>query len=179
MYPQSGNGIHIERRTDFPREIIKQIFLALVLCFLQPFHCNEIMIIDLFLFALLSFVWFVLTDCSPLVFLLKKECHRSDGERSLEWQTPVVAYPFRSLHNLCVVVVGLPDVNKCCVIFFASDKISTSLVESGLFKTRIGRNTSASMFAFFRQAPRVDVQAWRADGQTPRVDEVSSPKHVR
>ena len=29
-----------------------------------------------------------------------------------------------------------------------SDKISTSLVESGLFKTRIGRNTSASMFAF-------------------------------
>ena len=28
----------------------------LVLCFLQPFHCDEIMIIDLFLFALLSFV---------------------------------------------------------------------------------------------------------------------------
>ena len=67
-----------------------------------------------------------------------------------------------------------------------SDKISTSLVESGLFKTRIGRNMSASVFAFFRQAPRVDVQAprvdvqaRRADGRTPRVDEVSSPKHVR
>ena len=45
----------------------RRIFLALVLCFLQPFHCNEIMIIDLFLFALLSFVWFVLTGCSPLV----------------------------------------------------------------------------------------------------------------
>ena len=67
-----------------------------------------------------------------------------------------------------------------------SDKISTRLVESGLFKTRIGRNTSTSVFAFFRQAPHVDVQAphvdmqaRHADGQTPRVDEVSSPKHVR
>ena len=67
-----------------------------------------------------------------------------------------------------------------------SDKISTSLIESGLFKTRIGRNTSASVFAFFRQAPRVDVQApcvdvqaRHADWQTPRVDEVSSLKHAR
>ena len=66
-----------------------------------------------------------------------------------------------------------------------SDKISTSLVESGLVKTRIGRNTSASVFAFFRQAPpvdvqalHVDVQARHADGQTLHVDEVSSPKHV-
>ena len=58
-----------------------------------------------------------------------------------------------------------------------SDKISTSLIESGLFKTRIGRNTSASVFAFFRQAPRVDVQARHADWQTPHVDEVSSLKH--
>ena len=60
-----------------------------------------------------------------------------------------------------------------------SDKISTSLVESVLVKTRIGRNTSVIVFAFFRQAPRVDVQARHADRQTPRVDEVSSPKHVR
>ena len=38
------------------------------------------MIIDLFLVALLSFVCFVLTDCSSLVTQLKAECHRSDGE---------------------------------------------------------------------------------------------------
>ena len=63
----------------------------------------------------------------------------------------------------------------------AIDKISTSLVESGLVKTRIGRTRQP----FFRQAPRVDVQAPRADGQSPcadrqslRADEVSSPKHV-
>ena len=29
----------------------------------------------------------------------------SDGERSLEWQTPAVAYPFGSLHDYCVAVV--------------------------------------------------------------------------
>ena len=45
---------------------------------------------------------------------------------------------------------------------------------------------SASIFAFFRQAPHVDVQVLRtvgqspcADRQSPRADEVSSPKHVR
>ena len=43
-----------EGETDFLGEIIKTIFLALVLCFLQPFCCDEIMIIDLFLVALLS-----------------------------------------------------------------------------------------------------------------------------
>ena len=68
MYPQSGNGLHMEMGTDFPREIIKMHILGFGLCFLQPFHCNEIMIIDLFLVALLSFVCSVLTDCSPLVF---------------------------------------------------------------------------------------------------------------
>ena len=68
------------------------------------------MIIDLFLVALLSFVRLVLTDSSSLVTRLTKECHRSDGERSLEWQTPAVAYPFGSLHDLCVAfVVILPD----------------------------------------------------------------------
>ena len=52
----------------------------------------------------------VLTDSSSLVTRLTEECHRSDGERSLEWQTPAVAYPFGSLHDLCVaVVVVLPD----------------------------------------------------------------------
>ena len=63
------------------------------------------MIIDLFLVALLSFVCLVLTDSSSLVTRLTEECHRSDGERSLEWQTPAVAYPFGSLHDLCVAVV--------------------------------------------------------------------------
>ena len=72
---------------------------------LQPFPCREIMIIDLFLVALLFLVCLVLTDSSSLVTRLTEECHRSDGERSLEWQTPVVAYPFGSLHNLCVAVV--------------------------------------------------------------------------
>ena len=38
------------------------------------------MIIDLFLVALLSFVCFVLTDCSSLVTQLKAECRRSNGE---------------------------------------------------------------------------------------------------
>ena len=77
---------------------------------LQPFPCREITIIDLFLVALLSFVCLVLTDSSSLVTRLTEECHRSDGERSLEWQTPAVAYPFGSLHDLCVaVVVVLPD----------------------------------------------------------------------
>ena len=47
----------------------------------------------------------VLTDSSSLVTRLTEECHRSDGERSLEWQTPAVAYPFGSLHDLCVAVV--------------------------------------------------------------------------
>ena len=63
------------------------------------------MIIDLFLVALLSHVCLVLTDSSSLVTRLTEECHRSDGERSLEWQTPAVAYPFGSLHDLCVAVV--------------------------------------------------------------------------
>ena len=72
---------------------------------LQPFPCREIMIIDLFLVALLSLVCLVLTDSSSLVTRLTEECHRSDGERSLEWQTPAVAYPFGSLHDLCVAVV--------------------------------------------------------------------------
>ena len=35
--------------------------------FLQPFRCSDIMIIDLFLVALLSFVCLVLTDSSSLV----------------------------------------------------------------------------------------------------------------
>ena len=78
--------------------------------FLQPFPCGEITIIDLFLVALLSFVCIVLTDSSSLATRLPEECYRSDGERSLEWQTPAVAYPFGSLHDLCVaVVVILPD----------------------------------------------------------------------
>ena len=51
------------------------------------------MIIDLFLVALLSLVCLVLTDSSSLVTRLTEECHRSDAERSLEWQTPAVAYP--------------------------------------------------------------------------------------
>ena len=72
---------------------------------LQPFPCREIMIIDLFLVALLSFVCLVLTYSSSLVTRLTEECHRSDRERSLEWQTPAVAYPFGSLHDLCVAVV--------------------------------------------------------------------------
>ena len=63
------------------------------------------MIIDLFLVALLSLVCLVLTDSSSLVTRLTEECYRSDGERSLEWQTPAVAYPFGSLHDLCVAVV--------------------------------------------------------------------------
>ena len=63
------------------------------------------MIIDLFLVALLSLVCLVLTDSSSLVTRLTEECHRSDGDRSLEWQTPAVAYPFGSLHDLCVAVV--------------------------------------------------------------------------
>ena len=61
--------------------------------------------IDLFLDALLSLVCLVLTDSSSLVTRLTGECHRSDGERSLEWQTPAVAYPFGPLHDLCVAVV--------------------------------------------------------------------------
>ena len=55
--------------------------------------------------ALLSLVCLVLTDSSSLVTRLTEECHRSDGEQSLEWQTPAVAYPFGSLHDLCVAVV--------------------------------------------------------------------------
>ena len=43
-----------EGKTDFPGEIIKTNFSALVLRFLQPFCCDEITIIDLFLVALLS-----------------------------------------------------------------------------------------------------------------------------
>ena len=69
-----------EGETDFPREIIKTNFSALVLCFLQPFCCDEIMIIDLFLVALLSFCLLLLTDCSSLVSQLKVECRGSDGE---------------------------------------------------------------------------------------------------
>ena len=61
--------------------------------------------IDLFLVALLSLVCLVLTDSSSLVTRLTEECHRSDGEQSLEWQTPAVTYPFGSLHDLCVAVV--------------------------------------------------------------------------
>ena len=49
--------------------------------------------------------YLVLSDSSSLVTRLTEECHRSDGERSLEWQTPAVAYPFGSLHDLCVAVV--------------------------------------------------------------------------
>ena len=69
-----------EGETDFPLEIFKANFSALVLCFLQPFCCDEIMIIDLFSVALLSFVCFVLTDCSSLVSRLKVECRTSDGD---------------------------------------------------------------------------------------------------
>ena len=47
----------------------------------------------------------MLTDSSSLVTRLTEECHGSDGERSIEWQTPAVAYPFGSLHDLCVSVV--------------------------------------------------------------------------
>ena len=72
---------------------------------LQPFPCREIMIIDLFLVALLSLVCLELTDSSSLVTRLTEDCHRSDGEQSLEWQTPAVTYPFGSLHDLCVAVV--------------------------------------------------------------------------
>ena len=43
------------------------------------------MIIDLFLVALLSLVCLVLTDSCSLVTGLTEECHRSDGERSLDW----------------------------------------------------------------------------------------------
>ena len=43
------------------------------------------MIIDLFLVALLSLVCFVLTDGSSLVIRLTEDCHRSDGECSLDW----------------------------------------------------------------------------------------------
>ena len=53
--------------------------------FLQPFPCSVLVIIDLFLFALLSFVCHVLTDSSSLVIRLTEECHRSDGEHSLDW----------------------------------------------------------------------------------------------
>ena len=74
---------------------------------LQPFPCREITIIDLFLVALLSLVCLLLTDSSSLVTRLTEECHRSDGEQSLEWQTPAVTYPFGSLHDLCVAVVGV------------------------------------------------------------------------
>ena len=64
---------------------------------------------------------------------------------------------------------GVTDCRQKMETFF-SDKISTSLVESGLFRTRIGRNTSASMFAFFRQAPRVDMQAPHVDVQARCAD---------
>ena len=90
-----------EGEIELPREIAKHEFFVL----LQPFPCREIVIIDLFLVALLSLVCLVLTDSSSLVTRLTEECHRSDGERSLEWQTPAVAYPFGSLHDLCVAVV--------------------------------------------------------------------------
>ena len=57
-----------------------RIFSAFQFVLLQPFCCDEIMIIDLFLVALLSFVCHVLTDSSSLVPRLKAECRRSDGE---------------------------------------------------------------------------------------------------
>ena len=82
-----------------------RIFSASNFVLLQPFPCREIMIIDLFLVALLSLICLVLTDSSSLVTRLTEECHRSEGERSLEWQTPAVTYPFGSLHDLCVAVV--------------------------------------------------------------------------
>ena len=46
---QSGNGIHIGI-------IAKTNIFGFRFVFLQPFPCSEIMIIDLFLVALLSFV---------------------------------------------------------------------------------------------------------------------------
>ena len=46
-----------EVETDFPREIVKMNIFGVVLCLLQPFCCNEIMIIDLFLVALLSLLF--------------------------------------------------------------------------------------------------------------------------
>ena len=104
---------------------------------LRPFPCREIMIIDLFLVALLSLVCLVLTDSSFLVTRLTEECHRSDGERSLEWQTPAVAYPFGSLHDLCVaVVVVLPDevVHHCrqdlSILLIICQTLSTSCVRA-------------------------------------------------
>ena len=47
----------------------------------------------------------MLTDSSSLVTRLTEECHRSDGERSLDWYAPAVTYPVGSLHDLCVAVV--------------------------------------------------------------------------
>ena len=94
-----------EGEIELPREIANTNFCASPTFSLQ--RDNDI---DLFLVALLSLVCLVLTDSSSLVTRLTEECHRSDGERSLEWQTPAVAYPFGSLHDLCVaVVVVLPD----------------------------------------------------------------------
>ena len=54
---------------------------------------------------------------------------------------------------------------------YHDDKISTSLVESGLVKTRIGRTRQRASLPFFRQAPH-------ADGNAPHTDGFSSPKHV-
>ena len=65
-------------------------------------------IIDLFLVALLSLVCLVLTDSSSLVTRLTEECHRSDGEWSLQWQAPAVAYPFLDHCTIFVVVVVVP-----------------------------------------------------------------------
>ena len=99
--PQSGIGVHTGGgELSWRGKLPTRIFVLL-----QPFPCREITIIDLLLVALLSFVCLVLTDSSSLVTQLTEECHRSDGEQSLEWQTPAVAYPFGSLHDLCVAVV--------------------------------------------------------------------------
>ena len=58
----------------------QQEYFGFQFVLLQPICCDEIMIIDLFFVALLSFVCFVLTDSSSLVTRLKAECRRSDGE---------------------------------------------------------------------------------------------------
>ena len=54
------------------REIANKNIFGFQFVFLQPFPCSEIMIIDPFLVALLSFVCLVLTDSSSLVTRLDK-----------------------------------------------------------------------------------------------------------
>ena len=126
---QQGNTYRKEKLISCGKSP-RQIFSALALCFLQPFCCDEIMIIDLFLVALLSFVCFVLIDSSSLVPQLKAECRRSDGEQSLEWQTPAVTYPFGSLHNLCCCCCH-PFQRTSAVLFLWTPSLNDYLSKGG------------------------------------------------